>query len=141
MFEGAKALLSAAGLPPQFWPYAIRDYYCFAENIKMIDGDSAWNKPFKKGHFRGPVIPFGCLVDFKQTPEKADRMPKAAPDAVPGVMFRYTLNPGGIWNGEFYFVPCMSWRAWIFLCGALPEMCQFKLSRKFGEIRGLFFRC
>ena len=60
--EGAKALLSAAGLPPQFWPYAIRDY-CFAENIRMIDGDSAWNKRFKKGHFRGPVIPFGCLVE------------------------------------------------------------------------------
>ena len=50
VFEGAKALLSAAGLPPQFWPYAIRDY-CFAENVKMIDGDSAWNKRFKKGHF------------------------------------------------------------------------------------------
>ena len=47
VFEGAKALLSAAGLPPQFWPYAIRDY-CFAENIKMIDGDSVWNKGFKK---------------------------------------------------------------------------------------------
>ena len=70
----------------------------------MIDGDSAWNTRFKKGHFKGPVIPFGCLVDFKQTPERADRMPKAAPDAVPGVMFGYKLNPGGIWNGEFYFV-------------------------------------
>ena len=31
-------------------------------------------------------------------------MPKAAPDAVPGIMFGYKLNPGGIWNGEFYFV-------------------------------------
>ena len=31
-------------------------------------------------------------------------MPKAAPDAVPGVMFGYKLNRGGIWNGEFYFV-------------------------------------
>ena len=80
-------MLSAAGLPPQFWPYAIRDY-CFAENIKMTNGYSAWNKRFKKkGHFKGPVIPFGCLLDFKQTPERADKMPKAAPDAVPGVMF------------------------------------------------------
>ena len=103
VFEGAKALLSAAGLLPQFWPYAIRDY-CFAENIKMVEGDSAWNRRFKKGHFRGPVIPFGCLVDFKQTPERADKMPKAAPDAVPGIMFGYKLNPGGVWNGEFYFV-------------------------------------
>ena len=102
VFEGAKALLSAAGLLPQFGPYAIRDY-CFAENIKMIDSDSAWNKRFKQGHFRGPVILFGCLVDFKQTPERADRMPKAAPDAVPGIMFGYKLNPGGSWNGEFYF--------------------------------------
>ena len=99
VFEGANALLSAAGLPPQFWPYAIRDY-CFAENIKMIDGDSAWNKRFKKGHFKGPVIPFGCLVDFKQTPDMADRMPKAAPDAVPGIMFGYKLNPGGHFEGR-----------------------------------------
>ena len=27
-----------------------------------------------------------------------------APDAVPGIMFGYKLNPGDIWNGEFYFV-------------------------------------
>ena len=30
-------------------------------------------------------------------------MPKAAPDAVPGIMSGYKFNPGGIWNGEFYF--------------------------------------
>ena len=75
---------------------AVRDKRLLLRREHQDDeGDSAWNKRFKKGCFKGPVIPFGCLVDFKQTPAKEEKMPKAAPDSVPGIMFGYKLNPGG----------------------------------------------
>jgi hypothetical protein len=41
--DGTKTLLLQAGLPSHFWPYAMRTY-CFAQNIDVLDGDSAWNK-------------------------------------------------------------------------------------------------
>ena len=31
-------------------------------NIRVVDGDSAWNRRYGKGHFRGPSIPFGAKV-------------------------------------------------------------------------------
>ena len=61
--EGARALLSQAHLPLATWPYAVK-YFCFALNIRILGGDSAWNRRFQKGHFRGPVIPFGAQVQF-----------------------------------------------------------------------------
>ena len=100
----------------------------------MNDGDSAWNKRFKKGRFQGPVILFGCLVDFKQTPERADKMPKAAPDAV-------KLNPGGIWNGEFYFVALREFADMDFSMWGSAEMCQCKPSKKLGGTTRSSSRC
>ena len=61
--EGTKTLLLQAGLPGAFWPYAMKAY-CFAQNTEVIKGDSAWNQRHGLGHFDGPRIPFGCLVDF-----------------------------------------------------------------------------
>ncbi len=98
--EGTKTLLLQAGLPGAFWPYAMKAY-CFAQNTEVIDGDSAWHKRHAQGHFDGPAIPFGCLVDFKPQKEDAKLIDKGDPDTVPGVFLGYKLLPGGLWQGEF----------------------------------------
>ncbi len=95
VMDGAKTLLLQAGLPRGYWPYAMRSY-CFAQNIDIVDGDSAWNKRHGQGQFDGRSIPFGCLVDFKPQPVVDKTMPKGMPDAIPGVFFGYKLNPGGV---------------------------------------------
>ncbi len=101
--DGAKTLLLQAGLPRGYWPYAMRSY-CFAQNIDIVNGDSAWNKRHGQGQFDGRSIPFGCLVDFKPQPVVDKNMPKGMPDAVPGVFFGYKLNPGGLFNNEYKVV-------------------------------------
>ena len=54
-----------------------------------------------QGHFDGPAIPFGCLIDFKPQKEDAKQIAKGDPDTVPGVFLGYKLLPGGLWQGEF----------------------------------------
>ena len=105
VLEGTRTLLLQAGMPPPYWPYAMT-HYCFMENVRVgADGDSAWNRRHGKGHFTGPRLPFGCLVDFRQTPSKDDELPKLAPNASPGVLMGYKLLPGGSWNKEYYVAP------------------------------------
>jgi hypothetical protein len=80
-------------------------FWCFAKNIAMINGDSAWNKRHGKGHFTGPKWPFGCRVSFMPTPSKLKELPKGSPRMLVGLLVGYNLQPGGEWKGEFAIVP------------------------------------
>jgi hypothetical protein len=104
VMEGARTLLVQAGLPHCWWPFAMR-FWCFAKNIAMINGDSAWNKRHGKGHFTGPRWPFGCRVSFMPTPSKLKELPKGSPRMLTGLLVGYNLQPGGEWKGEFAIVP------------------------------------
>ena len=92
--EGTRTCLEHAGFPPSFWPLACR-HFTFATSVAIHDGDSPWNMRHKKGHFRGPLIPFGCLVDFMQLPSLVSGQAKFAPKATPGLFLGYHLLPGG----------------------------------------------
>jgi hypothetical protein len=107
--DGTKTLLLQAGLPPGFWPYAMKAY-SFAQNIDVIDGDSAWNRRHNQGQFKGRTIPFGCLVHFKPQPDKKKKMPKGSPDSVAGVFFGYKVQPGGLWDHEYKVVDLRSFK-------------------------------
>ena len=48
--DGARTLSLQAGLPPCFWPSSMRAY-CFAQNIDILGGDSAWNKRHGDGQW------------------------------------------------------------------------------------------
>jgi len=101
--DGTKTLLLQAGLPPGFWPYAIKAY-SFAQNIDVVNGDSAWHRRHNQGQFKGRTIPFGCLVHFKPQPDVKKKMFKGAPDSVAGVFFGYKVQPGGVWDNEYKVV-------------------------------------
>ena len=69
VINGTRALLSMAGLPASFWPYAMRAW-CFGHNVAETKNNRS---PWKTRHgkrFGGPKIPFGSLVYFKQSPVK-----------------------------------------------------------------------
>ena len=76
-------------------------YFCFALNIRILGGDSAWNRRFQKGHFRGPVIPFGAQVQFLLPKRVQMRQGKRQERAVDGVLLGYHQHPGGRWSGDF----------------------------------------
>ena len=102
--EGARALLEHAGMPSCFWVHAVR-HWCLMDNTAFRDGDTAWNKRHGKGHFPGPRLPFGCLVDFLPRPDSVKAMPKFEPRAVPGIFVGYRLQPGATWNREYLVFP------------------------------------
>ena len=52
VLEGTRTLLEHSGLPTSYWPYASR-CFCHHANIRMVEGDSAWNRRHKQGHFEG----------------------------------------------------------------------------------------
>ena len=78
-----------------WWPYAIQ-HVCFASNIEVVDGDSAWNKRHKQGHFKGDLFPFGSKVYFHPTPPKAKKQHKFEGKGKPGIFLRYFVKSGGI---------------------------------------------
>jgi len=95
--DGARAALEHAGLPACFWVFAIR-HWCFQTNVDIIDGESAWNLRHEKGHFTGPLLPFGCTVDFLSKPEVVNALPKFEPRSSVGIFVGYHLQPGGHWK-------------------------------------------
>ena len=83
---GTRAALNTAGMIAKWWPYGCK-HYCHAENIAIKDGDSAWNRRGKKGHFKGLSIPFGCLIDYLPTSQarhNQERRRKPKAKAKPG---------------------------------------------------------
>jgi len=101
---GAKTLMECAGLPACFWPYAVRAW-TFGRNTDIVEGDSPWNRRHGQGNFKGPRIPFGAQVIFRQSPTVKERKHKFEPDGKPGVFLGYVVQPGGLWKGEFYVAP------------------------------------
>ena len=107
--EGTRTVLEQAGFPPSFWTFACR-HFAFAANVAVVDGDSAWHLRHKEEHFRGPLHPFGCLVDFMPLPSLVPQLPKSAGRTVPGVLLGYVLLPGGLWSGDFLVAPLSEFR-------------------------------
>ena len=56
--EGTRALLEQSGLPTAMWPWAAKAF-CFGSNVALQHGDSSYNRRFKRGHFKGLMVPFG----------------------------------------------------------------------------------
>ena len=104
VIEGARTMLEQAGLPSCFWIFAVR-HWCFMDNTEVRDGESAWNGRHLKGHFAGPRLPFGCLVDFLPRPDTVKAMPKFEPRANQGILVGYRLHNGGKWAKDFLVFP------------------------------------
>ena len=67
--EGAGCGIVQSGAEPDSFWGAAGEHFCFSSNIALIDGDSAYNRRHKDGHFKGQQIPFGALVDFMPQPD------------------------------------------------------------------------
>eukprot|EP00971_Amphidinium_carterae_P094910 1877943-Amphidinium_carterae.2 len=74
--------------------------FAFMNNIIRKDGVSAWDRRHGE-EFKGKLIPFGAMVNFKQTPVKEDKQMKFAPRSVPGLFLGYHLGTGQKWKGEY----------------------------------------
>ena len=100
VLEGTRTLLEHSGLPTPYWPYASR-CFCHHANIRMVEGDSAWNKRHEQGHFEGRIIPFGALIDFRPPKPILSNFSKFEKRSLPGIFLGYHLMSGERWYGDY----------------------------------------
>ena len=100
--EGTRANLLQAGLHHGYWPYAAR-HWCIMHDAAP-DGtgrDTPWKQRFGI-NFPGPLIPFGCKVDYWNGPRKRPKKQlKFDPTSEPGIFLGYVIHPGFHWRKEF----------------------------------------
>ena len=99
--HGTRAALAQAGLPHPYWSLAAR-CFVFLRNTALVEGDSAWNRVHKTGHFHGLRIPFGAAVNFIPSPTAARFVPsKYDATSVPGVFLGYSVRGGYDWDNQY----------------------------------------
>ena len=92
--EGARTNLHQAGLHRMYWPHAAR-HWCMLQNVISRSGQiSPWKLRVGKD-FQGPLIPFGCQVDYWNGPRKRrvkDGL-KFEPTSSEGIFLGHVVNP------------------------------------------------
>ena len=72
---------------------------------KLADGETPYQKRFKN-KFQGPIIPFGCEVEYKPSSQKVhNQMHPFGTKLLPGIFIGYYLEDGGRWhpsNGDLF---------------------------------------
>ena len=73
---------------------------CGTFQDKLSDGKTPYERRFGKP-FKGPIIPFGSLVEYYPISAKdQSRIHQFGKKVLPGMFLRYALYAGGIWKGD-----------------------------------------
>ena len=85
--EGTSAVLLQSGLNESWWADSM-ECYTYLRNVT--------GQPFK-----GPIIPFGSLVEYYPfTAKDQSRIHQFGKKVLPGLFLGYALYAGGIWKGD-----------------------------------------
>ena len=99
--EGTSAVLLQSGLDENWWADSME---CFT-NLRNVtdllsDGKTPYERRFGQP-FRGPIIPFGSLVEYYPISAKdQSRIHHFGKKVLPGLFLGYALYAVGIWKGD-----------------------------------------
>ena len=99
--EGTSAVLSQSGLDENWWADSM-ECFTFLRNIQDLwsDGKTPYERRFGEP-FKGPIIPFGSLVEYYPISAKdQSRIHQFEKKVLPGLFLGYALYAGGIWKGD-----------------------------------------
>ena len=80
--------------------------YCYLRNIqdRLSGGKTPYERRFGEP-FRGPIVPFGSLVEYHPISTKdQSRINHLGKKVLPGVFLGYVLYAGKIWKGDILVV-------------------------------------
>ena len=99
--EGTSAVLLQSGLDENWWVDSM-ECYTYLRNIQDILFDERTPCERRFGQpFKGPIIPFGSLVEYHPiTAKDQSRIHQFGKKVLPGLFLGYTLYAGGIWKGD-----------------------------------------
>jgi len=114
---GTSVALSQAGLPNQYWPFAM-EYWTTAHNVEATSGRSTTadrKSPYEKRFgesFGGEHVPFGAAIRFM--PSKTSRHWKQRQSfserLIDGIFMGWSMNAGGKWTGLYKVAPLVDFQ-------------------------------
>ena len=99
--EGTSAVLLQSGLNESWWADSM-ECYTYLRNVTdlLSDGKTPYERRFGQP-LKGPIIPFGSLVEFHPiTAKDQSRIHQFGKKVLPGLFLGYALYAGGIWKGD-----------------------------------------
>ena len=99
--EGTSAVLLQSGLNESWWA-ASMECYTYLRNVTdlLSNGKTPYERLFWQ-IFKGPIIPFGSLVEYYPiTAKDQSRIHQFGKKVLPGLFLGYALYAGGIWKGD-----------------------------------------
>ena len=99
--EGTSAVLLQSGLNESWWADSM-ECYTYLRNVTdlLSDGKTPYERRFGQP-FKGPIIPFGSLVEYYPiTAKDQSRSHQFGKKVLPGLFLGYALYAGGIWKGD-----------------------------------------
>ena len=99
--EGTSAVLLQSGLNLSWWADSM-ECYTYLRNVTdlLYDGKTPYERLFGQP-FKGPIIPFGSLVEYHHiTAKDQSRIHQFGKKVLPGLFLGYALYAGGIWKGD-----------------------------------------
>ena len=99
--EGTSAVLLQSGLNESWWADSM-ECYTYLRNVTdlLSDGKTPCERRFGQP-FKGPIIPFGSLVEYHPIIAKdQSRIHQFGKKVLPGLFLGYALYAGGIWKGD-----------------------------------------
>ena len=101
--EGTSEVLLQSGLDEKWWADSM-ECYTYLRNVQdlLSDGKTPFERRFGKP-FKGPIIPFGSLVEYYPISAKdQSRIHQFGKKVLPGLFLGYALYAGGIWKGDVF---------------------------------------
>ena len=99
--EGTSAVLLQSSLNESWWADSM-ECYTYLRNVTdlLSDGKTPYERRFGQP-FKGPIIPFGSLVEYHPiTAKDQSRIHQFGKKVLPGLFLGYALYAGGIWKGD-----------------------------------------
>ena len=99
--EGTSAVLLQSRLNESWWADSM-ECYTYLRNVTdlLSDGKTPYERRFGQP-FKGPIIPFGSLVEYHPvTAKDQSRIHQFGKEVLPGLFLGYALYAGGIWKGD-----------------------------------------
>ena len=102
--DGTSAVLLQSGLNESWWADSM-ECYTYLRNVTELlsDGKTPYERRFGQP-FKGPIIPFGSLVEYHPfTAKDQSRIHQFGKKVLPGLFLGYALyagREGGIWKGD-----------------------------------------
>ena len=112
--EDTSAVLLQSGLSESWWSDSF-EWKTYLRNVTdlLCDGKTPYERRFGKP-FKGPIIPFGSLVEYHpMTAKDQSRIHQFGKKVLPGLFLGYRLCAGGNFGRVTYWLQTSrSWRRW-----------------------------